>query len=58
MQCHLSLHYVMYFGTLLLAVQRSVFISLSWFLFNDAVDNKHSQLVEIPVKHSTFKCNI
>ena len=49
MQCHLSLHYGMYFGTLLLAVQRSVFISLSWFLFNDAVDNKHSQLVEIPV---------
>ena len=32
MQCHPSLYYVMYLGTLLFAVQRNIFISLS-FLF-------------------------
>ena len=31
-QCHPSLCYVMYLGTLLFVVQRNVFISLSWFL--------------------------
>ena len=33
MQCHPSLYYVMYLGTLLFAVQFNVFISLLWFLF-------------------------
>ena len=32
MECHRSLHYVMYLGTLLFAVQLNVFISLLWFL--------------------------
>ena len=33
MQCHPSLYYVMYLGTLSFAVQFNVFISLGWFLF-------------------------
>ena len=33
MQCHPSLYYVMYLGTLSFAVQFNVFISLLWFLF-------------------------
>ena len=33
MQCHPSLYYVMYLGTLLFAVQFNVFTSLIWFLF-------------------------
>ena len=33
MQCHPSLYYVRYIGTLLFAVQVNVFISLLWFIF-------------------------
>ena len=33
-QCHPSLYYVMYLGTLLFVVQRNVFISLSQFLLS------------------------
>ena len=33
MQCHPSLHVLLRHGTLLFAVQLSVFISLLWFLF-------------------------
>ena len=58
MQCYPSLYYIMYLETFLLAVQPNVFISLLWFLFIDAAGNEHSQLVEIPEKRSTFKCNI
>ena len=71
MQCHPSLYYVMYLGTLLFAVQFNVFISLLWFLFvyylvlwflfivfSNAADNEHSKLVEIPVERSIFECNI
>ena len=32
MQCHHSLYYVIYLGTLVFAVQRNVFINLLWFL--------------------------
>ena len=55
MQCHPPLHYVIYLGTLLFAVQFNVFISLCWFLFiayyivlwftiffSGAADNEHS----------------
>ena len=49
MQCHLSLYYGMYLGTLLFAVQLNVFISLLWFLFivyylffSDATYNENS----------------
>ena len=58
MQCHPSLYYVIYLVTLLFAVQRNVLISLLWFLFSGAASNEHSQLVEIPVERSSFKCNI
>ena len=34
MQCHPSLYYVIYIGTLLFAVQRNAFISLLWFLLS------------------------
>ena len=34
MQCHPSLYYIIYIGTLLFAVQRNVFISLLWFLLS------------------------
>ena len=47
----------MYLGILLFAVQHNVFISLLWFLFSDFAGNV-TQLVEIPVERSTFKCNI
>ena len=40
------------------AVQRNIFIRLLWFLFRDAAGSEHCLLVEIPVKRSTFKCNI
>ena len=52
LQCHLSLYYVMYLGTLSFTVQRL------WFLFSDAAGNEHCLLVEIPVKRSTFNSNI
>ena len=58
MQCHPSLYYVMYLGTLSFAVQHNVFISLLWFLFSYAAGNEHSKLVEIPVECSIFKFNI
>ena len=54
MQCHTSLYYVMYLGTLLFPVQRNVFISLLWFLFSDEAGNQNRELVEIPVEHSTL----
>ena len=57
------MYYVMYLGKLLVTVQFNVFVSLLWFLFftiffSDTADNKHSQLVEIPVERSSFECNI
>ena len=64
MQCHPSLYYVMYLGTLLFAVQFNVFISLLWFLFivyylfRGAAYSEHSYLVEIVVERSIFECNI
>ena len=35
-----------------------VFIYCLLFFFSDAADNEHSYLVEIPVEHSVFECNI
>ena len=32
-----------------------IFIAI---FFSDAADNEHSKLVEIPVEHSIFECNI
>ena len=58
MQCYPSVYYVMYLGTLSFAVQRNIFIRLLWFLLRDAAGSEHCLLVEIPVKRSTFKCNI
>ena len=43
MQCHPSLYYVMYLGTLLFAVQFNVFISLLFTIFfSDAAYNEYS----------------
>ena len=34
------------------------FYLLFTIFFSDAADNEHSYLVEIPVEHSVFECNI
>ena len=57
-QCHPSLYYVMYPGTLLFPVQLNVFISLLWFLF--IVKNLKSFLVmqQVTNTFSLLKCSI